>query len=241
MESLIKRIFSECGFESVAASSTGAFFASKADGSPEYYLLEYVEINRLKSFAEGDDNTVMQLFEDQRKNDKEISKNTSLVLCVKAKNLESDYDAHKNSILLIEENQYFFKRYVIIYTEQAVVAFKDYTPVVPEMQKKILSTTSFQGYKENPFSSDDYFLLMQIFLKLPFLNVPEQSATDYKPLEELIGTKLSERQMQLREALNQNEDIHITENWEHIRSAAVDVNGDNKILEDLFKIITDHA
>lgn len=241
MENLINKIFSECSFKKIASKGTAVFFAAETGDCPEYYIVDFLEMAHLRSFAENGHYDVMELFEEQKKADKEIGKNTSLILCAKANDLKNEYDNHKNSILLIEENQYFFKRYVIAYTEQSVAAISDAELIVAKLQKDIVSNAAFQQYKEEPFRSEDYFLLMQLFLKIPFLNVPEPNATDYRPLEDLIGSKLSERQVQLRKAINENDIIHSVESWEQLRNAAVDVNSESAVLQELFKIINDHA
>lgn len=101
----------------------------------------------------------------------QIEKNSSLIVSVKCEDLKSLTDLQQQ-ILLIEENEFFFKKYVILYTDQAITQLSE-SPNVKFLQDKLNDFEKFDKYSDEGYSSElaEYLVVLQLFIKLPFLKL----------------------------------------------------------------------
>ncbi|WP_348799159.1 ABC-three component system middle component 1 [Flavobacterium adhaerens] len=101
----------------------------------------------------------------------EIEKNSSLIVTVKCEDLES-LSKLQQQILLIEENEYFFKKYVILYTDQSISQLSE-NPTIEFLQEKLNDFEKFDKYSEEGYISElaEYMVVLQLFIKLPFLKL----------------------------------------------------------------------
>ncbi|MCE4067148.1 hypothetical protein LXM63_18755 [Chryseobacterium gleum] len=102
-----------------------------------------------------------------------IEKNSSLIILVKCNNIES-IEELQQQILLFEEDEYFFKKYVILYTDESIIQLTD-NPLVPSLREKVGNIELFNvfasiGYKTN---IAEYVVIIELFIKLPFLSLTE--------------------------------------------------------------------
>jgi hypothetical protein len=61
---------------------------------------------------------LIKIFNKKKKDLNEIEKNTSLIILLKVENLKKDFEELKNQIMRIEEDEYFFRKYIIIYNDK---------------------------------------------------------------------------------------------------------------------------
>lgn len=101
----------------------------------------------------------------------EIEKNSSLIITVKCEDLEA-LSKLQQQILLIEENEYFFKKYVILYTEESISELLK-NPTIEFLQEKLNDSEKFNKFSDFGYSSDlmEYIVVVQLFIKLPFLKI----------------------------------------------------------------------
>lgn len=100
-----------------------------------------------------------------------VEKNSSLIVLVKCSSIEAIGDLQQQ-ILLFEEDQYFFKKYVILYTDASINELNT-TPLIPQLRTKINDKTIFSRFAREGYQSEiaEYLVVMQLFIKLPFLNL----------------------------------------------------------------------
>lgn len=124
-------------------------------------IKKYWDINLLKEYGIGSD----------------YKKNTSLLLLVKVNSVCDEYEL-SNKIYDIEESPYFFKRYVILYTEKQKELIKN---IGIDKYLDILSDKEqFRNYKKNKKGECDfkvkinekalvYDIISKFYIKIPFL------------------------------------------------------------------------
>lgn len=102
-----------------------------------------------------------------------IEKNSSLIVLVKCNNIES-IEELQQQILLFEEDEYFFKKYVVLYTDASIIQLTD-SPLIPSLRKKVGNIELFNVFASIGYKTDiaEYVVIMELFIKLPFLSLAE--------------------------------------------------------------------
>lgn len=121
----------------------------------------YWNIDLLKKYGVGSD----------------YKKNTSLIILVKVDSVNDEYEL-SNKIYDIEESPYFFKRYIILYTEEQKnlienIEIEDYLNIISNKD-------NFRNYKKNKKGEENvknelkpneliYDIISKLYIKIPFL------------------------------------------------------------------------
>jgi len=101
-----------------------------------------------------------------------FKKNCDLICLLKLNQL-AEFKELEDAIFSIEEDAYYYKKYVLYYSdaeEQALDKF-DYET----LGKTISDKAQFDQYKNSPLSATAYSLATKIFIKLPFLELPHKT------------------------------------------------------------------
>lgn len=146
----------------------------------------YWNIDLLKKYGVGSD----------------YKKNTSLILLVKVDSVNDEYEL-SNKIYDIEESPYFFKRYVILYTEEQKklienIEIKDYLDIISNKNK-------FRNYKKNKKGEENikieekpdeliYDIISKLYIKIPFLVYDFSNDEKLPILRERINEMLDNNQ-----------------------------------------------
>lgn len=222
MREIINSIFTESSFRAVARLQDCIFFENPLEGQNSYFLVVYLETSNLKGYLDSEYfEQVQSFFEEQKKNKADIDKNTSLLIIAKANELEQDFLANKNSILEIEEDEFWFKKYVLIYSDTSVEGFGHGQEVLSELKACVLNSTRFTEFKDSLFLDAEYFVVMQIFLKFPFLNVPISLNEQFLSIDNILQNNLSESQISFLDLLVGEVDAFEEDYWERLKDASV--------------------
>ncbi len=115
----------------------------------------------------------------------EMNKNTSFLLLVEEDNNSSFKEAIKSKAIQIEENPYYFKKYVLEYKKVHVeklykLLIDDNMGVNQKVEEILLSGEEFRNYKLNTGNFPEYELLMRIMMKIPIisLEIPDNSKVE---------------------------------------------------------------
>ncbi|TCK82909.1 ABC-three component system middle component 1 [Albibacterium bauzanense] len=175
MEIIIKKLLNESSY----IEKTGAIpFYSKEDKSFFFIIniaeTDFITLNSKELIKENSQyKAAMDGFKTIVNSGDQITieKNSSLIVLVNCSNIDAIGDLQQQ-ILLIEEDQYFFKKYVILYTEASISGLTA-TPLIPELRTKVKDNTTFNVFARKGYQSDiaEYLVIMQLFIKLPFLNL----------------------------------------------------------------------
>lgn len=156
--------------------------------------------------------------------DQTFEKNCTMLLC------HEEDEISKQTILMIEEDQYNFKKNVIVYTQQEVVALKSYLEqkqiekITTSIINSIINADSgkyFLEFKDNnKQQKDHYSLILKTSLKLPFVTYSPQEQQLNNLLDDFensLSTEQSSTYSQLinseREWTEKNTDQHVEKIW----------------------------
>lgn len=168
----------------------------------EYYI--NVKYN-LKEFFEFYDSKktddILNLFDKLKKQKEDIEKNTSLMIFLEVDSLEEVNDELKKHIFTIEEDEYFFKKYVIIYTKKSIGNLNDKKCDLKEI---IEEEGMIENYQKNYYFDECYFLAIQLFIKMPFI-IYSSKEEEYKTIDSELKTRIKDENLEnFNEILEKN-------------------------------------
>lgn len=224
MEKFINKLFNyyKC---SITRGEFLNFFRKESD----YFIIKNYGLDDFENFFNSKNTKKIILdFESECKKNLEMNKNTSLLILLEVQNLKQDYEKLKTQILRIEEDVYFFRKYVILYDKKGNIELEKKINQVDDLIKYInqIKLTSFQ---KDIFKDSFLFLLIQLFIKIPFLQLEIKSQNDNFNLREQINTKIKEKSLEnLNNFITQymnGWDKNIS--FEDIRSDILDIDNRN--------------
>ena len=226
MKELLKKIFLANGFSNPILKENAFFFETKDLKRSEYYLVDFIEGDKIKGYLEPDAmENIFTLFNDQKRERQDVEKNTSLIICVRVNSIQNDIGVIRNDILKIEENDYWFKKYVIVYSDNSLPLSIPDIDYIQHFSDLLINSDAFTQYKTNIYQNESYYLTIEMFLKIPFINVPIKETINYRSLEELLVEKLSIQETDLLYKLRLFTDIYEPALWDKIKSDSVLTSG----------------
>lgn len=101
-----------------------------------------------------------------------INKNCTLIIFAKTDNIE-DINKLKTEISTIEEDEFYFKKSVILYLQKDVFTLESTNEIYSQLYSKIENTELLKQYRDNGISDEisQYLFVLQLFTKLPFLHL----------------------------------------------------------------------
>lgn len=196
----------------------------------EFFIIQDYDVEELQSsqnillnfFTCEKNNQLISKFE--KIQDNKIKKNTSLLIIVKVENLEKEYNRFKNITMRIEEDEYYFRKYVIFYTEECLEKLEPYAQCLLDYIQDDGDDSDgesvFDKFEKNMFFDDSYFIAMQLIIKLPFISLPH--ADDYfETIEDKIQSRIEtaelvEQEQQVEKILGLFHDEYIGSQLEDI-------------------------
>jgi hypothetical protein len=210
MERLIRQLLHECEY---AEKNEGITYYSKEDSS-FFFIINILEANfsSLKNKDQLKENeqykTVMDGFKTiiNSGNQIAIEKNSSLIVLVKCSSIEAIGNLQQQ-ILLFEEDEYFFKKYVILYTVDSIMELTS-IPLIPELRKKINNNNTFDRFAKEGYQPEmaEYLVIIQLFIKLPFLSL-DHGTESFTSLSQKITTALDTQQTLYTSLLLNSEEL----------------------------------
>ncbi|MGV0995996.1 ABC-three component system middle component 1 [Empedobacter falsenii] len=188
IQAIIKRIFEESEFENnehYYSKDNNQFYLTLHLNETEFKSIENKNsIEEIPSYKE-----LLEYFNGlvQSGTCTSIEKNTSLLIFVKCQNINA-LEKYKQQILLLEEDQYFFKKYVILYTDGAIRNINT-NAILPDLETKLGRNENFENYSKNGFipELEEYLFILQLYIKIPFISLP-----DFDNQFKSLDTKITE-------------------------------------------------
>lgn len=239
MLKLLKKIYEQDEFEikENEENKENILFSEKED--QEYYItVQYTENEFERFYDSKKSNNLISFFEESKKSKADIQKNTSLIVCLKLANIQEISPSLKNMIFSVEEDEYFFRKYVIIYTENSMKNIDLNKNIKEQLHEIIKREDMMKQYQKNYYFSEEFFLVMQLFVKLPFL--PFQGDTgQFIPVEDKIKKiiKINDLDYMYDKVINFKEELknEKSEYFSKLTDAFLSEEKDNCILNDFFK------
>lgn len=143
----------------------------------EYFIVsQYSQEELYNFFDDGKTSQVIKEFErlSVKSEHENIKKNTSLFILVKVDDLKGAFEDEKiqKSILLIEEDYYYFRKFVLLYTQNGLSDLRD--KATNEALYNYLES-HIDDFEEDMFFNESYFMAMEIGVKLPFFTLPKRN------------------------------------------------------------------
>lgn len=201
MIDLIKNIFISYGYYNTELVSSDLTLYSGSSNREEYWLLANIdaETDVLKKQRDFFDECAAHV------DSPSLEKNTSLLLIWETSGQLSLEDL-KKKIMQIEEDPYFFKKYVLHYSlEQKNKFLKELRdkPLIDFLTEKLISQETFQDYKNEKLGKVANMtwqsLTFRIAIKIPFINVNIHSKDDLGSLERVNKEVIDREEAQLIE------------------------------------------
>ncbi len=182
LNEFIKQAIEDHDFLEVETPSTNVSFFKKERGELRRYIITYTtdKLDDATNINEFIINSTPAEFIEAPA----FAKNTDLIIIFRLDSL-SKYTTYEKNIFDIEENAYYFKKYVLYYSseENQLIAGKSFNNL-----KNVLSDhEEFSTYKSDPARPSLYNIAARIFIKLPFLEMPDIEK-DIVPIDLQITT-----------------------------------------------------
>ncbi len=196
MKAVIKEILSQTGFENMqlVADNDNCLFSKNIDKNIFYMSNFYNSINDFKERFKQDQNKAFN-FICNRDNSNELKKNTSMIVFIKVKDT-AQMNEMQSEILELEEDIYFFKKYVLLYLEEEIEELKtkvESKNISEFMKATINDEELFEEFKVEEKLSF-YSLILKLYIKMPHLIYSNTfEPKDIQDLHEKIIDDLGEK------------------------------------------------
>ncbi|MBM7581125.1 ABC-three component system middle component 1 [Jeotgalibacillus terrae] len=155
-----------------------------------YFLVLFTtDISDLKFILENQAN-YFYFLKEQNEKLLDIDKNTSMLIFLPT-------NERSNEILLVEEDPYYFKKYILPYTEDQYNEFilnyfepNNSKPITELLANIVTSVDLFNEFKNDPYGENTFNFVSNLFIKLPALRIPEDINKEIYLLKETIGVSL---------------------------------------------------
>lgn len=197
MINVIKEIMNDCAYENVVQTEVVYdkmmyslnIFQHKKIESHIFIVLQILESQLVAQDNHKD--LVIEIANYFRENDiyvPDMDKNTSLIYCVK-RDINSDkLDELK---VKIEDDPFYFKKYVFAYSEAQSDEFKklrkQHNWTINELiQTYIFDTENFSKFKKNGDNEKIYKLVSELFIKIPIIPINFETNGEIKSVSEYM-------------------------------------------------------
>lgn len=171
----------ETNFENIQSieniSSHNSIFSENKDKNMFYIASFYNSINEFNEQFKEDQNEAFN-FICNKENANELKKNTSMILFIKLSSLDEKNEI-QSRILGLEEDVYFFKKYVVLYLEEELEELKvaiGNGSINEFMKANINKEDLFEEFKVKETTSF-YSLILKLYIKLPHLTYSDTFET----------------------------------------------------------------
>lgn len=135
----------------------------------------------------------------------DMDKNITCIFCLKVPdteyyeiNTDNKINELSKIVCLVEEDLIYFKKNVLLYTEDMEKFAKENAGKFDLLCKEYLKEENFQNYKKSVQSNYQYDFLINLFIKIPFLNfqkyqLQSSSGEKYKSMAEYIEDEIQKK------------------------------------------------
>jgi len=162
--------------EAATIDDSGFVFIENIEGFSFYKKIKennkrFLIVYETDSLQEVDyyNNTIKDITPIEIKSEPAFERNSDLIVLLNLKNL-GDFNTHEQKIFSIEEDPYYFKKYVLYYSEEEKYILENKS--INDLRDVILNRDLFNAYKKNPNYPSLYSFSARFFIKVPFLYVP---------------------------------------------------------------------
>lgn len=215
IERVILSILKENGFDGyerlINDYLKSVIFTYRKDNiKTEFYIVvsidqkEFIGLDENKMFAD-----ISKSLKESSSYIAEVDKNTSLVICVAKDGRLKSEELMGSKELQIEENPYFFKKYVLSYDSriaedifgEMLKNYNDSTDITKYIENFITNPDKFRNFKLNPINNETYMLLSKIVMKVPIIPVKIPDSQSIRSLANMIQDSIVANNLQKAQTL----------------------------------------
>lgn len=204
-------------------------FYTNSQNSEYFIVSQYSQEELYNFFDDGKTSQVIKEFErlSVKSEHENIKKNTSLFILVEVDELKGAFEDEKiqKSILLIEEDYYYFRKFVLLYTQDGLSDLRD--KAANEALYNYLES-HIDDFEEDMFFNESYFMAMEIGVKLPFFTLPKR-----KDIYQSIENQYHDNKDELDDRLL---DFYSKVSDENLSESLKDISLDDENISELRKI-----
>lgn len=200
--------------EAATIDDSGFVFIENIEGFSFYKKIKennkrFLIVYETDSLQEVDyyNNTIKDITPIEIKSEPAFERNSDLIILLNLKNL-GDFNTHEQKIFSIEEDPYYFKKYVLYYSDEEVNLLANKS--ISDLRKIILDRNLFITYKNYPNYPSLYSFAARFFIKIPFLHVPvneiKMPSIDVMLKESLLANDLVTFEENLTKIINDKAD-----------------------------------
>lgn len=201
--------------EAATIDDSGFVFIENIEGFSFYKKIKennkrFLIVYETDSLQEVDyyNNTIKDITPIEIKSEPAFERNSDLIILLNLKNL-GDFSTHEQKIFSIEEDPYYFKKYVLYYSDEEVNLLANKS--ISDLRKVILDRSLFITYKKHPNYPSLYSFAARFFIKIPFLHVPvneiKMPSIDVMLKESLLANDLVTFDENLTKIINDKTDL----------------------------------
>ncbi|MFA8440164.1 ABC-three component system middle component 1 [Pueribacillus sp. YX66] len=231
MNKIIRQIFYDNGFSNIELETPLEgnlvdFWVNNSKYAVNYYLVLYVD-NIKEDFLSNEVPTYFNSIKKLENGyDEKMDKNLSMIVCVNTTNSKTKNITDK--IFEIEEDPYFFKKYVITYNMDSYKQLEKLLGGKEESSNSILNrtindTNKFLAFKKNEENDTTvlYEICTKLMIKIPFLRL-EKRLEKMEDLSAVINEELQQKELfTFKDTL-----LNLDENNEEILENILNLIGD---------------
>lgn len=190
MKDLTRKIFAEGGF-TLEEIGVADFHSNQTQ---EYFLNAFYTSNDIVNFFDHEKtDAIITQFANLQKTFKTAKKNTSLLIFIESTDLKRDFDNLRNMIFKIEEDEYYFRKYTILYTKEMVKPFIAQDNVLVQLQE-IMNKIDTDDFRADYFHDKQHYLAIQLFIKFPWLKI-ELEQEDFQLIDVGLTASISVKKL----------------------------------------------
>lgn len=169
MFELINKLFSSYNFSTKEISEGILFFKNDVNDKEEFWFV--TQQSEIKTILEKQP----KFFEDCKLAElsPSLDKNISMLVLWDTMG-DKPIEELKNSVMSIEENAFYFKKYILYFNNQEITDFEYQQgdkPIKLFLEEGLANEETFKSYKEDALSSTWISLLYRMVIKIPFVKV----------------------------------------------------------------------
>lgn len=187
MNNLLEKLFIENSFEKFSRNVYGF------KGDSLFIVADYREADLIDFFECGATKEVLGEYKVRSGHDADLKKNTSLLICLKVDDISAAQTKLRNTIFNIEEDEYYFRKFVILYTDDMVESI-DVNINIRMQLKEIVKSGDIDKLRVNHFYDKRYFFALQLYIKLPWLSF-EVTRSEFELLGRPLNRMVSENNL----------------------------------------------
>lgn len=238
MIEILRKIYEENDFQ-MKSLTDEILFSEKL--KQEYYITaRYKEEELDKFFVLDKTNVIIKKFEELSFEKSDIKKNTSLIIFIETHSIEYFYNKYRNSLFRIEEDEYFFRKYVIVYSKDSIKNIKSDENINNQIHEILLTEDRMEEFQNKYYADEEFFVALQLIVNFPFFKF-ERKKKEFKSLvDEIDHEILSKNLKDTHDALKKFDEKFLADQTDSILNKLEDSflseESDDDVIEEFFKL-----